>query len=603
MTDFARYLNIRSAISPVLSPDGSRVAFLSDISGNLQVWSVATGRDVCEWPRQLTFFADKVWEVHGTSAASHLIAVSDVGGNERQQFYLISGYGGPQTTHDVRRLTTNDQAIHRFGAFSSDGQRILYTCNDRNGTDFDLYVLDIASGDVSKICEMSGNRGAMAWSPDDRYALVAEAVGPLQVELYLVDLADGDVRRLTPEDEPARYSAAHWTDTGVYLLSDRLHDRGGLCRLDVETGDVTAIVSADAHAANGEFELLSVSGDGVQAAYTYNHEGFSELWQVNLASGQRHLVDGLPPGMVSKISVQASGDLILDLQTPDRNPNIWLVRAEEKPRSLTQSDQAGLDPASFVAPQLIHYSTFDGRSIPAFYYVPRTAQPEGGYPCILYVHGGPTSQLRPDFDVRFQYFLSQGYAILGPNVRGSSGYGRTYAALDDVEKRMDSVADLKHAVLWLQQRPEINPERIAIYGRSYGGFMVLAALTEYPELFAAGIDVVGIANWVTFMERTSSWRRAHREKEYGSLAHHRDVLERISPIHKADRITMPLMVIAGDNDPRVPLFESEQIVEKVRANGGTVEFLHYADEGHKISKLQNRIDSFGKMAEFLHKFV
>lgn len=205
--------------------------------------------------------------------------------------------------------------------------------------------------------------------------------------------------------------------------------------------------------------------------------------------------------------------------------------------------------------------------------------------------------------MRFQYFLSRGYAILAPNVRGSTGYGRRYTALDELDLRMDSVADLKHAVLWLQARPEIAGDRVAIYGRSYGGYMVLAALTEYPELFAAGIDVVGIANWVTFMERTSPWRRAHREQEYGSLSTQRDLLERISPIHKIERITMPLMVIAGDNDPRVPLFESELVTDRVRAAGGTVEFLHYADEGHKISKLVNRVDSFTRMAAFLDRVL
>jgi len=167
------------------------------------------------------------------------------------------------------------------------------------------------------------------------------------------------------------------------------------------------------------------------------------------------------------------------------------VETDGAARALTQSDRAGLDAGSFVAPELIHFPSFDGLSIPAFYYLPQTPQPAGGYPCILYVHGGPTSQLRPDFDVRFQYFLSRGYAILGTNVRGSTGYGRAYAALDEIEKRPDSVADLKHAVLWLHERAEIDGSRVAVYGRSYGGFMVLAALTTYPELFAAGIDVVG----------------------------------------------------------------------------------------------------------------
>jgi len=357
---------------------------------------------------------------------------------------------------------------------------------------------------------------------------------------------------------------------------------------------------APPHTGDGEMEALAVAANGA-AVYAYNEGGYSRLWRVDLTTGERAKVAGLPEGQIGHISVKMDGTLVCDVQTPQRNLDIWLVETDGTARPLTQSDRAGLDSASFVSSQLIHFPTFDGLSIPAFYYLPQTPQPAGGYPCILYIHGGPTSQLRPDFDVRFQYFLSRGYAILGTNVRGSAGYGRAYAALDEIEKRPDSVTDLKHAVLWLHQRAEIDSNRVAVYGRSYGGYMVLAALTAYPELFAAGIDVVGIANWVSFMERTSPWRRAHREQEYGSLSHHKDVLERISPIHQAERITMPLLVIAGDNDPRVPLFESELIVEKVRGNGGTVEFLHYADEGHKISKLNNRIDSFTKMAAFLDK--
>ncbi|MEZ4830719.1 MAG: S9 family peptidase [Caldilineaceae bacterium] len=613
MTDFARYLNIRNANSPVLSPDGRRVAFLSDITGNYQVWSVATDPHSQAWPRQLTFFADKVWEVHGTGAADHLLAVSDVGGNEKQQFYLVTNYGG-KDGHDVRRLTRDTDAIHRFGGWSADGQRILYTSNARNGVDFDLYIMDIAGdstgdstgGEAQFLCEMSGNREVLAWSPDNRQVLVREQVGPLEDRLFVVTLGDDgiDEQCLTNGMPAACYEQVRWEAHGVYLISDRPYDRGAVCRLNVESGDLDAIVTAEIHDGEGELELLAVNAQGTRAAYTFNAGGYSQLWVLELSTHSSRHVEDIPAGQISKLKFRGEGQVIFDLMTPNRPSNVWpadLVSGDL--HVLTQSDMAGLASSSFVLPELIHFESFDGRQIPAFYYLPQTPRPDGGYPCILYVHGGPTSQLRPDFDVRFQYFLSRGYAILGTNVRGSGGYGRTYAALDELEKRPDSVADLKHAVLWLQGRDEINGERVAIYGRSYGGFMVLAALTTYPELFAAGIDVVGIANWVSFMERTGSWRRSHREKEYGSLAHHRDLLTQLSPIHKAERITMPLMVIAGDNDPRVPLFESEQIVDKVRNAGGTVEFLHYADEGHKLSKLANRVDSFTRMGDFLDRYL
>lgn len=614
MYDFARYLNIRAANSPALSGDGSRVAFLSDITGNFQVWSIGleTG-SAKSWPLQLTFFADKVWELYASPASDQLIAVSDVGGNERQQFYLISNFGVDTAgayAHEVRRLTENDSAIHRFGDWSKDGSQILYTSNARNNVDFDLYRMDVASGESALLLETSGNRALVAWSPDGKAALMLDAVATEQLELYLLDSESGQERHVTSGQPHARYLEIKWTTSGIYMLSDRTCDRFALCKLDLENAELTELVRADEllqdyPGQQGELEALAVAKDGSRAALTLNVEGYDHLYWVDLTSGVATRAEGLAPGVIGGLKFSADGSRVLcDFQTPTQNQDVWHIDTTSgQAKQLTFSNRAGVDSRTFVGPELIYFNTHDGLEIPAFYYLPQSAPPDGGYPCILYVHGGPAGQQRPDFDVRFQYFLNQGYALLVTNVRGSTGYGRRYMMLDDLELRMESVADLQYAVTWLHGRNEINSDAIAIYGRSYGGYMVLAALTEYPELFAAGIDVVGIANWVSFMERTSPWRRAHREREYGSLEHQRDLLERISPIHKAERITAPLLVLAGDNDPRVPLYESEQIVDKVRAAGGTVEFIHYADEGHRFSKLPNRIDSFTKMAAFLHQHL
>ncbi len=611
--DFARYLNIRSATMPVMNPDGSRVAFLSDITGTFQVWSAsASSAQPSGWPTQLTFFSDKVWELYGTPAAEHLIAVSDVGGNERQQLYLISGFGadGDAVPHTVTRVTSDDRAIHRFGAFSQDGGQIVYTSNARNQIDFDPYWMDLHSGESRRIAETTGNRAIIGWSPDDATVLMIHALASEQNELYLIDLATGVERHLTTGHEQARYYALEWTARGIFTLSDWDRDCFAVCRLDTENGAVAEILAAETllgelNGGDGELTLLAVAEDAQQAAVSLNVEGWSHLYLLDLVDGSYTALTDLPRGVIHDLSFSPDGNsLLFDLQTHRHNMDVWRYDiAGATCRRLTFGNRAGIAPTSFVEPDLVHFATFDGRSLPAYYYRPQRDAPDGGYPCILYVHGGPAGQQRPDFDVRFQYFLQQGYALLVPNVRGSTGYGREYMMLDDVELRMDSVRDLKHAVLWLHAQTEIANARIAIYGRSYGGFMVLAALTEYPEYFAAGIDVVGIVNWVTFLERTGAWRRAHRAREYGNLEEHREMLTRFSPIHKIERITMPLLVIAGDNDPRVPLFESEQVVDRVRAAGGTVEFIHYADEGHKISKLVNRVDSFTRMADFLERYL
>lgn len=610
--DFARYLNIRSASSPTFTANGDRIAFLSDITGNFQVWSIGlTSTSADHWPQQLTFFEDKVWEVHGTPSAPHLVAVGDVGGNERQQFYLITNAGqNPTQTddkqgHEIRKLTTDDHAIHRFGVWSRDGKRLYYTSNARNNVDFDLYCMEIAGGTVTQLYQTDGRRTIVASSPDQAFLLLMEEIASTEIQLHLFDLDKAEEHVVTPAAMPARYKAVRWTPTGIYALTDSVHDCGALCRIDLDSGHVEPILTADIVAETGELDLFTTAPDGRQAALVYNVEGWSYLFLVDLSTGDYHRVEAVPTGVIGKIQFRADGQqLVFDLQDSNCPLDVWLLDVQtETCCQITFSNHAGVDKDTLVNPMLIRYPTFDDRQIPALYYCPQKSAPAGGYPCILYVHGGPAGQLRPELDVRFQYFLGQGFAILATNVRGSMGYGREYMMLDEVELRMDSVTDLKYAVQWLHEQREINNERIAIYGRSYGGFMVLAAMTEYPELFAAGIDVVGIANWVTFLERTSPWRRPHREAEYGSLEQHSELLEQISPIHKIERIQAPLMVLAGDNDPRVPLFESEQVVERVQANVGTVEFLHYADEGHKFSKLANRVDSFTKMGEFLQRYL
>jgi dipeptidyl aminopeptidase/acylaminoacyl peptidase len=255
----------------------------------------------------------------------------------------------------------------------------------------------------------------------------------------------------------------------------------------------------------------------------------------------------------------------------------------------------------FKAPELIHYPSFDGLSIPAWFTRPDTQNDD--FPVVVIVHGGPEVQSQPDFATTTQYFLSQGYGVFDPNVRGSSGYGKEYLDLDNVEKRMDSVADLAYAVKWLEAQPNVDTKRIAIIGSSYGGFMVLSALTTYPDLWAAGIDIVGISNFVTFLENTGEFRRSHREGEYGSLEFDREFLKSISPIHQVDKITAPLMVIHGANDPRVPLSGAEQIVEALKARNIPVEFLVYQDEGHGIVKIKNKLDAYPKMAVFLDKYI
>jgi dipeptidyl aminopeptidase/acylaminoacyl peptidase len=587
---FERYLNIRSAYTPAWLWGGQRVAFLTDITGTPQVWAVDAAGG---WPDQLTFFRDKVWTLSASPDGRQMVCLRDIGGNERQQIFLVTADGT-----QVRRLTQDDEAIHHFPVWSRDGERVAYASNARNGVHFDVYIQDVNDAPMM-VSQRDGNYRPLAWSPDNARLLLSHEISSAHQVLYVLDLATGAVHALTLLDERVSNRQVRWAKDGtVYLLTNQGRDLMNLARMDVDTGQVVYLEDHE-----WDLESLAVSSDARTLAYTANVDGYARLFLFRLDSGESEQVMGLPDGVVAEPAFSPDGTRVaISVQSPNHNLDIWIVDvATLLCQRLTQSSLAGIPQQSLVEPDLIRYETFDGRSVPAFLYRPAGVEPP--LPVILYVHGGPASQTRPDFDPRFQFFLSRGYGILAPNVRGSSGYGSTYMALDDVQLRMDSVADLKYAVDWLCVSGVADPSRIAVYGRSYGGFMVLAAITTYPELWAAAIDVVGIANWVTFLENTGRWRRAHREMEYGSLDHNRAFLESISPMHQVNRIQAPLLVIHGANDPRVPVTEADQIVERLRDRDHPVEYLRYPDEGHKISKLANRVDSFTKMAEFLARYL
>ena len=334
----------------------------------------------------------------------------------------------------------------------------------------------------------------------------------------------------------------------------------------------------------------------------------------------------LPGGVSGGVSFGPDAERFALSTTGDTvNTNVFVVDIEElrSSGSATQSHDvqtgeterwtdaptAGIPRETFDESDLVHVESFDELEVPGFFTLPDGHEAgdgeasDDGVPVVVDIHGGPESQRRPSFSSVKQYFLDRGYAYFEPNVRGSAGYGAEYAALDDVEKRMDSVADVEACVEWLQDHPAVDPDRIAAKGGSYGGFMVLAALTEYPDLWAAGVDVVGIANFVTFLENTGDWRRELREAEYGSLEDDREFLEEISPTNNIENIEAPLFVLHGENDPRVPVGEAEQIVEQAREQGVPVRKLIFEDEGHGFSKLENRIEAYSAIADFLDEHV
>jgi dipeptidyl aminopeptidase/acylaminoacyl peptidase len=585
--EFVRYLKIRGAWGASWSPDGLKVSFLTEITGVPQVWEVASEVHGPSWPEQLTFNEERVSGARYSPTENRLLFGMDAGGNERSQLFLLQD-------GQVTDLTCSPDDIHYSGGFSPDGQRIAYTATRRNGTDFDVFVQELPEGEPEMVWEVSGYHTVADWAPDGRALIVSRHYSNVNSDLYRLNLETGEATLLTGHEGDARFSSANVTPDGgsLYLATDRDGEFLRLARLDLGTLALEYLTPDDR-----DVEGVELSRDGRYLVASRNEDGYSNVLLFN-GRGRRMPDPRIPEGIVGGFEFSPDSEkLAFTLTAPERNPDIWVVDLPGgDARRLTRSSTAGIPPRSFRKPRVVRYTSFDDRRIPALFYQPEMENA----PVIVNVHGGPESQSRPAFAPVTQYLLGRGYAVFFPNVRGSTGYGKAFTHLDDVGMRMDSVEDLAYAARWLRER---GHQRIAVMGGSYGGFMVLAALTEYPELWSAGVDIVGIANLVTFLENTGSYRRSLREPEYGSLERDRNLLESISPIHKAGNITAPLMVIHGKNDPRVPVGEAEQIVERVKKNGGAVEYLLYEDEGHGLAKLKNRLDAYPKIAAFLDEHL
>ncbi len=589
-----QFLEIRGQYGASIAPDGSRVAFLDRTTGVAEVWVAPAAGGA---PAQLTSFGERVegisWSPH---RAEHMIIERDLLGTERTQLFLLDPAGGAPV-----RLTADDQVVNGFGSFSPDGKTIAYRSNRRDAAFFDIYLLDLTTGESRLLLEQNGTNAAGRFSPDGTKLLVTRTFGPDHNQLFVVEVATGEASALTAASPPARQAAAHWSADGksIYLLTDRGRDVMTLARLDLVARELRFVRQDRMDA-----EALTVSRDGRHLALVLNVDGLSELVLLDLLAGEAPELEPAPPlpvGVILGLDWTPGGERLAVTLSSSRSPGTVYVwdRVRRELIQVTTPFLGDVKPEVFVDPTVVRYPSFDGRTISGLLYQPPRAAGAPPPPCLVIAHGGPTGQSRPGFSLLSQLFVTRGCAVFLPNVRGSSGFGREFRRLDDRERREDSVTDLERGVAWLAGRGEIDSTRVAIYGSSYGGYMVLAALTLYPERFAAGVDQVGIANFVTFLEQTAPYRRENREAEYGSLVADRELLARLSPIHRVERIRAPLLVLHGANDPRVPVAEAEQIVAALQARGQPVEFLRLDDEGHGVAQQENRREVYGAVARFL----
>ena len=581
-------LQTPAATGPSYAADG-RVYFLCDAGGSAQVWELpADGAPA----RARTDHRDAVAFVAGSPKDGSAVFGRDGAGDERQQLYVLPPEG------EARALTEAPEVIHGWGAISPDGRQVACTSNARHPAHTDPCVIDIATGTSRTLAEVEGPQELPGWTPDGKAIVLSTAPETFESDLIRIDLDTGAKTPLTPHTGAWRHMMPRWKadGSGFWLLTDRGRDFLGVAFL--APGEAPRFLFTP----DADVEQLHLSPDQSTLAVTVNEAGWSRLYLLRADTGAVIATPAHPQGVITKLSWHPTGrDIVFDLAAPTRPFTLWRAPADGGAAALLFAPAEA--PQGVSAYELVSFPTFDGRMLPGFLALPQGEMPREGWPALLWVHGGPAAQALPNWRPDLQLFLSQGIAVLIPNVRGSTGYGRAYAALDDREKRPDSVRDLTAAHAFLAAHPKIDGSHIAIMGQSYGGWMVLAAVTGYPELWAAGVDFYGIARWKTFFEKTGPWRVGHRAAEYGDPVADADLLESLSPLHDVDRITCPMLVAQGMTDPRVPPRESEQIVAALQARNVPVEYVTFPDEGHGFLKRDNRRRVYRDVAVFLSRHL
>jgi dipeptidyl aminopeptidase/acylaminoacyl peptidase len=548
--------------------------------------------------RQLTFFDEPVGGVERRPGSNELTFAMDDGGSEFYQLFAFD----PETM--MHRRLTDGSSRNGVPSFSPDGRRMAFLSTRRNGRSNDVWLMEVDDPSSARLL-VAAPDGTLwmpgAWSPDGRQLVILNYVSVCYSRILLLDVASGEMTPIL--GDPERTASYMGIDPTFTAAGDALFvatDEGGEFRRlylhSLSDGSMRLITER----LNWDVTDFVLTPDGRRAAFVANQAGLSHLYLLDCETFDYFAVKSLPSGLVGRMDFSPDGSRLALTLNSSRSPDdVYTLDLRDPalagPESAhpefvrwTFSEVGGLDLETFVEPELVHYESFDGLRVPAFVYRPSVPGP---HPVVLLIHGGPESQFRPGFNSRIQTWVAKlGVAVIAPNVRGSTGYGRSYLSLDNGFGREDSVRDIGALLDWVEAQPDLDEDRVAAYGGSYGGYMVLASLVHHSHRLRAAVEIVGISNFVTFLENTQGYRRELRRAEYGD---ERDPdmrlhLDRISPNRHVDRITAPLFVAQGQNDPRVPVTESEQIVRGVRSAGHDVWYMNALDEGHGFRKKQNR---------------
>jgi dipeptidyl aminopeptidase/acylaminoacyl peptidase len=595
-----RYTNFRGAVFDSWDPTKREMLISTRFGDTNQVHRVAVPGGA---RTQLTFYPDSVsGAAFPPTGDNSFVFSKDVGGGEFFQLYRYDNGSGNVT------LLTDGKSRNTDSVFNYQGDRIVYGSTRRSGNDVDLYVMnpDDPKSDHMLAQLQGGGWGAQDWSPDGKKVLATEEISANESNLWIFDAMTGEKTLLTPKGgEQVSYEGGQFSKDGkgVYTNTDKESEFHRLAYIDLASKKHTYLTSQ----IPWDVEEFDLAYDGKTIAFVTNEDGYGVLHLLDTKSGKEKTVASLPKGIVSGVKwAKNNRELGFELISARSTSDVYSLDTQSgKLERWTYSETGGLNTANFSEPQLIHWKSWDGKNISGFLYRP----PEkftGKHPVIINIHGGPEGQYRPGFLGRNNYYLNDlGIAMIFPNVRGSSGYGKSFLAADNGFNREGSYKDINSLLDWIATQPDLDSGRVLITGGSYGGFMTLAVATNYNDRICCSVDIVGPSNLVTFLQNTSGYRQDLRRVEYGDERDPKmhDFLEQIAPANKAKNITKPLFVIAGKNDPRVPASESQQMVNMVRQNGTPVWWLMAKDEGHGFRKKKNQDYQFYATVMFIKEYL
>jgi dipeptidyl aminopeptidase/acylaminoacyl peptidase len=582
--------------SPSFSPDGKTLAFVCDMSGVPQVWTTSSQGG---WPTLVTTLDDPVTAVEWSPASDWLALSVAPGGGMNTQIYLVH----PDGT-ELKRYTPGGKENNWLEHWTYDGSALMMSSNVRDSAAMDSYLLAVPQGAMQLVARSPGIGELQDVSRDNRIVLVSRMRSRGSNDLYLIDTSSGKETNLTPHEGPGEFSGRLSPDAHtVYLSSNKDRDLEAFAKEVIQPHGEAGPIQVIAEREDAELDTFEVNYQGTQAVLIWNVAGKSELAFVDLRSEKMTAGPALPTELAFAPKFSRDGtQLTLVLNGAAAPSDVWVLDiASGHFRQITHSPHAGVNLDSLVHPRLVRYKGEDGLPLSGWLWLPKQWNAPG--PVVLSFHGGPEGEERPSFRSDYQALLMEGIAVFAPNVRGSSGFGKRFVNLDNGELRVNAVKDIKASTGYLVDDEIADRERLGIMGGSYGGYMTMAGLTEYPDLFKAGADLFGVVNFETFFANTEPWMAAISTIEYGDPTTQADMLRSLSPIYRVDRVKAATIVLHGANDTNVPVVEAEQVVNNLKQRGVPVEYVLFPDEGHGWRKVSNRIRSTVEITNWFVKYL